>query len=96
MLIDLAYLSIKTTIKVGYYLVKGTYNTVHNLNNSEAESKSADTDLINVIKQLNKEIILLKKDIQNLNSDSYVVVYPDAEIPKLAAENHLNNDKILK
>ena len=78
MLIDLVYLSVKTTVKLGYYALKGTYNTVNNI---KKESKTNDNvNLLTEIQKLNKEIVLLKKDIQHLNKDSYVVVYPDSEI----------------
>ena len=80
LMIDLAYLGTKTIIQVGYYIAKGTYNTVAYFTGSDLIVEPTDdkvTDnkvLLDEIKTLRNEMDHLRKEIKTINDDTYMLL----------------------
>ena len=83
LMIDLAYLGTKTIIQVGYYIAKGTYNTVAYFTGSDLivePTDDKDTDnkaLLDEIKTLRNEMDHLRKEIKTINDDTYMLLDND-------------------
>ena len=77
LMIDLAYLGTKTLINLGYYVVKGSYNTVAYLTGNdliEERETNPDTILLDEIKSLRSEMDGLRKEIKQIHDDSFLLV----------------------
>ena len=79
-MIDLAYLGTKTIIQVGYYIAKGTYNTVAYFTGSDLivepiDDKATDNKvLLDEIKTLRNEMDHLRMEIKTINDDTYMLL----------------------
>ncbi len=76
-MIDLAYIGTKTLINLGYYVAKGTYNTVAYLTGNDLiEEKETNPDkiLLDEIKSLRSEMDGLRKEIKQIHDDSFLLV----------------------
>ena len=80
LMIDLAYLGTKTIIQVGYYIAKGTYNTVAYFTGSDLivepiDDKATDNKvLLDEIKTLRNEMDHLRMEIKTINDDTYMLL----------------------
>ncbi len=101
LMIDLAYLGTKTIFHVGYYLVKGTYNTVayltgHEMIEEKDEDKTDNQALLDEIKNLRNEMDGLRKEIKTINDDTYMLVNSEQSEPRIIATICDNTDLKVK
>lgn len=76
-MVDLAYVGTKALVSLGYYVVKGTYNTVAYLTGNEPiVEKTTDKEvlLLEEIKNLRTEMDSLRKEIKQIHDDSFLLV----------------------
>jgi len=95
-MIDLAYLGTKTIIHVGYYIAKGTYNTMSYFTGYDMieepvdDKKTENKALLDEIKTLRNEMDNLRKEIKTINDDTYMLVdnnEPDARVVTSIIDN---------
>ena len=100
LMIDLAYLGTKTIIQVGYYIVKGTYNTVAYFTGSDLivepiDDKATDNRaLLDEIKTLRNEMDHLRKEIKTINDDTYMLLDNENGETRVVA-NIIDGDSII-
>ena len=79
-LIDLAYIGSKLVVNIGYYLCKGTYNTVNYIRGKNIYVENTKTEhqlLIEEIKYLRSELNEIKYKnvtIKEIPNDEFIII----------------------